>query len=117
MIDPSSGQRPGKVLLIPRSAVLDGGDRKLVYVMTQEPGPIKDGEERWPAIYGPREVETSFRVGDEIVVLRGLDDGDEVVTRGQFLIDSQLQLTGKPSLMIPEAAGAPADPHAGHAGH
>jgi len=43
-----------------------------------------------------------------------VDEGDAVVTRGQFLIDSQLQLTGKPSLMNPEAAAAPIDPHAGH---
>ena len=117
VFDPEGGGRPGQVLLLPRTAVLDGGDRKVVYVMTQEPGPLKDGEERWPAIYQPREVETGFRVGDEVVLLGGLEEGDEVVMRGQFLIDSQLQLTGKPSFMIPEASAAPADPHAGHRGN
>ena len=117
VFDPAGDGSPGQVLLLPRSAVLDGGDRKIVYVMTQEPGPLKDGEERWPAIYQPREVQTGFRVGDEVVVLVGLEEGDEVVTRGQFLIDSKLQLTGKPSFMIPEASAAPIDPHAGHSGH
>lgn len=112
--DPSGTAPAGDVLVLPRSAVLDGGDRKLAYVMSQEPGPEKEGVERWPAIYEPREIRTGFRMGDDVVVLSGLEAGDAVVTRGQFLIDSQLQLTGKPSLMIPEAAAAPIDPHAGH---
>jgi len=116
VVDPASGRAPAPVLLVPHSAVLDGGDRQLVYVMKQPPGPMKDGEERWPAIYEPREVKVGFRVGDDRVVLSGLREGDDVVTRGQFLIDSQLQLTGKPSLMIPEAPAAAIDPHAGH-GH
>lgn len=111
---PQNGTVPGPVLLIPRSAVLDGGDRRLTYVMTQEPGPEKDGQERWPAVYEPREIEVGFRIGDDVVVLAGLAPDEAVVMRGQFLIDSQLQLTGKPSLMIPEAAGAAADPHAHH---
>lgn len=114
--DPSGVGAPGDVLLVPRSAVLDGGDRKLIYLMTQEPGPLKDGHERWPAIYAPREIRTGFRIGADVVLLSGAEEGDAVVTRGQFLIDSQLQLTGKPSLMIPEASAAPVDPHAGHRG-
>jgi len=112
---PGSTSPTASALLVPRSAVLQGGDRELVYVMTQEAGPLKDGKERWPAIYEPRVVKTGFRVGDDLVVLSGLEEADEVVLRGQFLIDSQLQLTGKPSLMIPEAsAGSPVDAHAGH---
>ena len=114
VLNPKNGSTPGRVLTIPRSAILDGGDRKLVYVMTQEPGPLKDGEDRWPAIYKPREVSTGFRMGDDVVVLAGVEEDEAVVTRGQFLLDSQLQLTGKPSLMVPEAAAAPMDPHAGH---
>ena len=112
--DPAGPGSPGDVLVLPRTAVLDGGDRKLVYVMSQESEMTLDGNERWPAIYEPREVRTGFRIDDSVVLLSGVDEGDEVVTRGQFLIDSQLQLTGKPSLMIPEASAAPIDPHAGH---
>ena len=115
VVDPASGGRAGCPLLVAVSAVLDGGGRKHVYVMKQPPGPVEDGEERWPAIYEPRRVETGLRVDESVVILSGLSDGDQVVTRGQFLIDSQLQLTGKPSLMLPEAAaGTSADPHAGH---
>ncbi len=116
VLDPKAKQPPGHVLTVPRSAVLDGGDRKIVYVMTQEAGPLENGENRWPAIYEPREIKTGFRIRDSLVVLDGLEEDEEVVTRGQFLIDSQLQLTGKPSFMLPEAAAAPADPHAGHGG-
>lgn len=112
--DPASPSSAGNVLVLPRTSVLDGGDRKLVYVMSQESEMTADGTERWPAIYEPREIRVGFRMGDGVVVLSGVEEGDAVVTRGQFLIDSQLQLTGKPSLMIPEAAAAPVDPHAGH---
>lgn len=41
--------------------------------------------------------------------------GWRVVTNGQFLIDSQMELTGKPSLLRP-GGGETADPHAGHGG-
>jgi Cu(I)/Ag(I) efflux system membrane fusion protein len=41
--------------------------------------------------------------------------GWRVVTNGQFLIDSQMELTGKPSLLRP-GGGTTADPHAGHGG-
>ncbi len=116
VFDPTGGGAPGSVLLLPRSAVLDSGDRKLVYVMTQEADEEDPGNERWPAVYEPREIRTGLRVGEDLVVLGGLEEGDAVVTRGQFLLDSQLQLTGKPSLMNPEASAAPMDPHAGHRG-
>ena len=41
--------------------------------------------------------------------------GFRIVTSGQFLIDSQMELTGKPSLLRAQG-GATADPHAGHKG-
>lgn len=39
--------------------------------------------------------------------------GLRIVTNGQFLIDSQMELTGKPSLLRPQG-GEAEDPHAGH---
>jgi Cu(I)/Ag(I) efflux system membrane fusion protein len=40
-------------------------------------------------------------------VLQGLVEGERVVTRGGFLIDSQFQINGQPSLFYPEGlAGA-----------
>jgi hypothetical protein len=45
-------------------------------------------------------------------VLSGLAEGERVATRGGFLIDSQFQITGHPSLFYPggllaDAVGAP----------
>lgn len=54
--------------------------------------------------------------------LRRLRPGHVVVRKGNFLIDSQAQLSGMPSLLVPEGRGASSsagadatnDPHAGH---
>src|SRR5690606_36973604 len=43
---------------------------------------------------------------DRIVVLDGLKPGENVATSGNFLIDSQMQLAGKPSLIDPTRATA-----------
>ena len=40
-----------------------------------------------------------------------LTPGDEVATQGSFLIDSQAQLAGTPSLLFPHGALAPAAAH------
>ena len=74
----SGGNDP--VLTIPASAVIDSGLRKVA---------IADlGEGR----FMPREIETG-RTGDGYVeVLKGLSDGDRVVTRANFLIDAESNL-------------------------
>ena len=49
--------------------------------------------------------------------LEDLTEGMVVVTRGNLLLDSQAQLSGKPSLLFPEGSRGPdpsADPHAEH---
>lgn len=103
-------------LLIPVSAVLDLGKRRIVYV--ERPVP----ESRSSAFvglghYDPVEVILGPRIGDRFVVISGLKDGDRVVTRGAFLLDSQTQIEGKPSLVFAAGAGADAAIHAGHSGH
>ena len=37
-----------------------------------------------------------------------------MLTRGNLLLDSQAQLSGKPSLLFPEGSRGSTDPHAGH---
>ena len=51
--------------------------------------------------------------------LSGLAEGDRVVVHGNFLLDSQAQIEGKPSLLFPRGLdlGADAAAHAGHADH
>lgn len=78
------------VLAVPVSAVLDTGERKVIWVEVGE------------GLYEGREVKTGSRVtaviGDAEVdvypVFSGILEGEEVVTKANFLIDSQSQLTG-----------------------
>jgi len=79
-------------LHVPRSAVLLAGIHSVVYVET-EPGRF----EIRPVSVGPI-------LRDRIVVLDGLNRGEQVATAGNFLIDSQMQLAGKPSLFDPSRA-------------
>jgi len=83
----------GGVLSIPVDAVLQTGLRKLAY---QE---VSEGE------YAGRLVEIGPRAGDYYPLLSGLREGDRVVTRGNFLIDSQTQLTGLESAVYDAALG------------
>ena len=67
---------------VPRSAVLNAGKEQVVYV-------VKDG-----GVFEKRPIEAEA-VGDEYyAVTRGLRPGERVVTKGNFLIDSQTRLTG-----------------------
>lgn len=79
-------------LYVPRTAVLLAGGNSVVYVET------KPGEfEIRPVTVGPI-------LRDKIVILEGLKAGESVATAGNFLIDSQMQLAGKPSLIDPTKA-------------
>ena len=42
--------------------------------------------------FQPVELKTGMWRGDQVEVLSGLDEGDEVVVSGQFLIDSESSL-------------------------
>jgi Cu(I)/Ag(I) efflux system membrane fusion protein len=80
---------PRYSLAIPRDALLDTGERKVVYV------------EKERGIYEQKNVKTGA-VSDVLIdgakhkylpVIHGLSDGMKVVTAANFLIDSQSQLT------------------------
>ena len=77
------------LLAIPVSAVLDSGTRRIVYV------------EKGHGTFESREVTLGPRSDNYFPVLGGLTEGEKVVTRGGFLIDSQFQITGHPSLYYP----------------
>ncbi len=79
------------ILLIPASAPLITGKRALVYV--QPPGR--------ETTYVGREVILGPRRGDYYQVKSGLAEGELVVTRGNFKIDSAIQIQAGPSLMNP----------------
>lgn len=79
---------------VPRSAVLMAGTNSVVYVET-EPGRF----EIRPVTLGPV-------LKDRVIIQSGLREGETVATAGNFLIDSQMQLAGKPSLIDPSRAVA-----------
>ena len=83
-------------LFVPRSAVLMAGGNSVVYVETE------------PGRFEIRPVTVGQILRDKIVILDGLKVGDQVATAGNFLIDSQMQLAGKPSLIDPTRAIAKA---------
>ncbi|MEJ7807153.1 MAG: efflux RND transporter periplasmic adaptor subunit [Telluria sp.] len=95
---PGDGKAEGLQLTVPLTAVLDSGTRKIVYV--------EKGSGQFLAV----EVTTGERTDNAYPVLSGLTEGDRVVTRGNFLLDSQFQIRGLPSLFYKEGAA----PAAGH---
>ncbi len=79
----------GEVLVVPRNAVLMAGNNSVLYVETE------------PGRFEIRRIVLGPSCGDQIVILEGVKEGEEVATRGNFLIDSQMQLVGNPSLIDP----------------
>jgi membrane fusion protein, copper/silver efflux system len=83
----------GNSLVIPQTSVLWTGTRSVVYVKlpdTKEPS------------YLMREITLGPSLGNSFVVLKGLAEGEEIVTNGTFSVDASAQLAGKPSMMNPE---------------
>jgi RND family efflux transporter MFP subunit len=67
-------------LTVPADAVLDSGLRKTVFV------------DRGNGLFEPREVETGWRFGNRVEIVRGLEPGERIVMSGNFLIDSESRL-------------------------
>ena len=88
-------------LVIPASAPLRTGKRAVVYVH------MPDADR---PTFEPRSVVLGPRAGDVYVVEDGLAEGEWVVVNGQFKIDSELQIRGRPSMM---SAERPEGPEAG----
>lgn len=93
-----SGVRGKAPLVIPASAPLITGKRAVVYL------------EKEPGLYAGKEIVLGPRAGDFYVVEEGLEEGQRVVTKGNFKIDSAVQILAGPSMMNPEGGG-PAPGH------
>lgn len=85
----------GVQLAIPRDAVLDSGTTQVVFV-------AREG-----GAFEPRKVTLGHQVGDQVIVLSGIQSGERVVTSANFLVDSESQL--KSALRSMEGGS-----HAGH---
>ena len=79
-------------LYVPRSAVLLAGGNSVVYVEIE------------PGRFQIRPIKVGPILRDKIVIIDGLEAGEFVATAGNFLIDSQMQLAGNPSLIDPARA-------------
>jgi Cu(I)/Ag(I) efflux system membrane fusion protein len=94
-------------LVIPDSAPLITGKRAVVYV--------KKPDAETPTFEG-REVVLGPRAGAYYLVESGLREGEQVVTHGNFKIDSALQIQARPSMMNPEGGVMPAGHQHGSSG-
>jgi len=87
-------------LVIPSKAPLITGRRAVVYV------------DHGNGKYEGREISLGARAGDYYLVESGLEEGEKVVTNGNFKIDSAVQILAKPSMMNPGGGGnAPGHNH------
>ena len=84
----------GAQLVIPASGVLQSGNRQIIFV------------DRGNGYLEPREVQLGARVGDDFIVLKGLKEGEEIITSANFLIDSESQLQAALGSYTPPPAGA-----------
>ena len=64
----------------PADAVLDSGMRKTVFV------------DRGNGYFEPRAVETGWRFGDRVEIVKGLEAGERIAVSGNFLLDSETRM-------------------------
>ncbi len=75
-----SGHSNAAALAIPDSAVIDSGTRQVVLIQRAE------------GLFEPRDVKLGTRTDGYIEVLEGVNEGDNVVVRANFLIDAESNL-------------------------
>ena len=85
----------GEGIAIPEDAILDTGERKIVFVA------------HGGGHFEPRAIETGISLGGLVQVLSGLTEGEHIAQTGQFLLDSESRLRAA-------AAGGASSAHAGH---
>jgi Cu(I)/Ag(I) efflux system membrane fusion protein len=76
------GSTAGEGLVVPSDAVIDTGERKVVFVAAGN------------GVFEPRAIETGAALDGEYEVVAGLHDGDVIATNGQFLLDSESRIRG-----------------------
>ncbi len=72
-------------IAIASDAVIDTGTRTIVFV------------DKGEGVFEPRDVQLGARVAGQAEVLDGLKEGEAVVTRAQFLLDSESRIRGGPT--------------------
>ncbi len=80
LVDVELPVRLPPTVTVPLDALVDSGARARVYV------------EHGEGVFEPREVETGWRAGERVEVLKGVRPGERVVAAAAFLIDSESRL-------------------------
>jgi len=68
------------VVVVPDSAIIDSGTRRVAFVA------------KGAGLFEPREVEIGNRGNGMVEILNGIEENEEVVVRGNFLIDAESNL-------------------------
>lgn len=82
-------------IVIPADAVLDSGTRQTVFV--------EDGD----GSFEPRPVETGWRFGGQVQIVKGIEPGEKVVTSGNFLLDSESRMKALAAVSEPHPSKDP----------
>jgi Cu(I)/Ag(I) efflux system membrane fusion protein/cobalt-zinc-cadmium efflux system membrane fusion protein len=84
----------GRQLVVPASAVFQTGTRQLVFI------------DHGNGSLEPKDIALGSRVGDDFVVLNGLEAHQQIVTSATFLLDSESQLQAAAGAYTPPPPGA-----------
>lgn len=80
----------GERLVVPTSAVMDSGTEQLVFLYHED------------GLFEPRHVSVGKRTREWVEITDGVAAGDQVVTNGNFLIDSESSLRAAIQRMMPD---------------
>jgi membrane fusion protein, copper/silver efflux system len=83
-------------IVVPSDAVVDSGVKQTVYVAKGD------------GVFEPRKVETGWRHGDRVEIVKGLMPGERIVVAGTFLIDSESRMKAAAAGIYGETAEDPA---------
>lgn len=83
------GGNGNEVVTVPDSAVMDSGLRKVAFVAKGD------------GLFEPRDVKTGARANGRVEIREGIAEGEDVVVRGNFLIDAESNLKSALSAFTP----------------
>lgn len=76
-----------QVVMVPRSAVQNVGDRQVAYVAN----PTEPGK------FAERDVRLGERSGEQVEVVSGVQPGDQIVSKGSFFVRAERERLGLPA--------------------
>ncbi len=89
-------------LVVPETAPLLTGKRAVVYVLDRDASGRSDDTGEQSYAFQLREVQLGPKTQNHYIVKDGLKEGEQVVFRGAFKVDSERQIQGETSMMYRE---------------